>query len=59
MKLKLEITGDQEDAIVAHSLQQSYDRNYATDHGMNAKDVRELQKALRVVFHYYTGESIE
>ena len=59
MKLKIEITGEQEDAVVAQSLQQSYDRTYGADHGMNAKEIRELQKALRVVFHYYTGESIE
>ena len=54
--MKIKLTIDQEAKIVAESLQQAFDRNYGID---NERDVLELQEALRVVFHYYTGESIE
>jgi hypothetical protein len=56
MKIKLELTADQEVGIVANSLQEAFDNTY----GLNCeRDVCELQEAIRVVFHYYTGEAIE
>ena len=58
MKLKLKLTLNQESKIVSKSLQQAYDRNHAIE-GINEHDVRELQKALRVVFHYYTGKTLK
>ena len=54
--MNISITIDQEAKIVAESLQEAFDNTY----GLNCeRDTRELQEALRVVFHYYTGESIE
>lgn len=56
MKIKLKLTIDQEAEIVSKSLQEAFDRNYGMD---SERDTQELLEALRVVFHYYTGESIE
>ncbi len=57
--MKIKLTIDQEAKVVAESLQEAFDRNYGIEHGINERDTLELQEALRVVFHYYTGESIE
>jgi len=54
--MKIKLTIDQEAKIVAESLQEAFDRNYGME---SDRDTLELQEALRVVFHYYTGEEIE
>jgi hypothetical protein len=59
MKIKLKLTNDQEAEIVAKSLQEAFDRNWGMDNGINERNVKELLDALCIVFHYYTGESIE
>ena len=57
--MKIKLTIDQEAKIVAESLQEAFERNYGIDYGINERDTQELQNALRIVYHYYTGEEIE
>ena len=54
--MEIKLTTDQEAEIVAKSLQEVFDGNC----GVRSEcDTQELDDALRIVFHYYTGESIE
>ncbi len=59
MKIKIKLSSNQESKIVAKSLQQAYDLNYGMDSGINKGDIQELQEALRIVFHYYTGKTLK
>lgn len=56
--LQLEIDGYQEDKIVAVSLAESFKQTKCDKHEW-PEDVNALRKALKLVYHYYTGRNLK
>jgi hypothetical protein len=60
LTLSVEIDGYQEDQIVAVSLKESYLRMKSTDDVHEHPEDREaFLKALKMVYHYYTGKTLK
>lgn len=59
MKLKIEITEEQEDALVAASLLRSYERIAGSKNYGTPEQYLAALSALGIIYHYYTGQSIK
>lgn len=60
LHLKLEIDGYQEDEIVGHSIKQAFlDAKERGDQFDWPEDRDALLKALKLVYHYYTGKTLK
>lgn len=60
MKIKIKLTPEAEDAIVAKSVKETYKRNnedFWTK--INKADCSEIREACRVLYHYYTGKILK
>jgi len=60
LSLSVEIDGYQEDQIVGESLKETYLRMKSTDDvHEDPEDRKAFLKALKLVYHYYTGKNLK
>jgi hypothetical protein len=59
LKIKIRLDGEQEDDIVAKSIKESYYRNDHCGKHDFPEDWKELRKAFKVVYHYYSGKVLK
>jgi hypothetical protein len=58
--LKLEIDGYQEDQIVGESIKEAFHRNKSISDTFEFPEDRDaLHKALKLVYHYYSGKLLK
>jgi hypothetical protein len=61
MKIKIDLTGDQEDKIVAKSIKQTYERLCASSYSdsREQEDSKAIRFACRLLYHYYTAKTLK